>query len=155
MAVITDQLEVACTLPADKMFKGFVLDADDVFPKVMPQAIKSAELISGDGGAGSIRKVCVLEDDKLTYMKHKVDFLDRENLVFCYTIFEGDFLESKFEKVVYETKWESGPDGGSIFKATAKFYIVPGFEGAENFITTEKEKAIGMIKAVEAHLKAN
>lgn len=61
MAVITDQLEVKCALPAAKMFKGFVLEADDVFPKVMPQAIKKAELIEGDGGPGSIRKVSLLE----------------------------------------------------------------------------------------------
>ncbi|KAK6228613.1 hypothetical protein SCA6_000953 [Theobroma cacao] len=39
------------------MFKAFVLDADNLIPKVVPQAIKSSELLEGDGGPGSIKKI--------------------------------------------------------------------------------------------------
>ncbi|XP_031264471.1 major allergen Pru av 1-like [Pistacia vera] len=155
MGVITDQLEVSCALPAAKMFKGFVVEADDIFPKVMPQAIKSAELIEGDGGPGSIRKVNIVAGDKPAYLKQKVDALDKESFSFSYTIFEGEILDNKFEKICHESKWESSPNGGSIFKSTAKFYTLPGFEGAENFISNEKQRAIALIKAVEAHLQAN
>ena len=155
MGVITDDLEVTGSLPVAKMFKGFVLEADDIFPKVMPQAIKSAEIIEGDGGAGSIRKVSLVAGGKPTYFKQKIDSLDKESFVFCYTIFEGDMLENKFEKICHETKWESSPDGGYVFKSTAKFHTLPGFEGAENFIKSEKEQAVAMVKAVEAYLQAN
>ncbi|KAJ0092894.1 hypothetical protein Patl1_24962 [Pistacia atlantica] len=120
----------------------------------MSQAIKSAELIEGDGGAGSIRKVNLVEDD--SYMKQKVDALDKENFVHCYTIFEGDMLANKFEKISYETKWESSPDGGSIFKSTVKFCTLPGFDvPGENLINKAKEKTAVMVKAVEAYLQAN
>ncbi|KAJ0034964.1 hypothetical protein Pint_24426 [Pistacia integerrima] len=154
MGVVTGEIEVASVLPPAKMFKASVLDADQLFPKIMSQAIKSAELIEGDGGAGSIRKVNLVEDD--TYMKQKVDALDKENFVHCYTIFEGGMLANKFEKISYETKWESSSDGGSIFKSTVKFYTLPGFDvPGENLINKAKEKTAVMVKAVEAYLQAN
>ena len=39
------------------MFKAFVLDVDKLIPKILPQTIKCVEIIEGDGGAGSIKKV--------------------------------------------------------------------------------------------------
>ncbi|XP_044500886.1 major strawberry allergen Fra a 1-2-like [Mangifera indica] len=136
------------------MFQAAVLDADQLFPKIMSQAIKSAELIEGDGGVGSIRKVNLVEGD--FHMKHKVDALDKEKFVYSYTIFEGDTLTDKFEKIVYETKWELSPDGGSIFKYTVTFYTLPGFDvPGENLINKAKEKTTVMVKTVEAYLQAN
>lgn len=37
------------------MYKAFVLDADNLIPKILPQAIKSVETLQGDGGAGTIK----------------------------------------------------------------------------------------------------
>ncbi|XP_044498125.1 major strawberry allergen Fra a 1-2-like [Mangifera indica] len=154
MGVTTGEFEVASVLPPAKMFQAAVLDADQLFPKIMSQAIKSAELIEGNGGDGSIRKVNLVEGD--SYMKHKVDALDKEKFVYNYTIFEGDTLNGKFEKIVYETKWESSPDGGSIFKSTVTFYTLPGFDvPGENLINKAKEKTTVMVKTVEAYLQAN
>ncbi len=61
MGFATGEFEVASALPAAKMFQAAVLDADQLFPKIMSQAIKSAELLQGDGAAGSIRKVNLVE----------------------------------------------------------------------------------------------
>ncbi|XP_044498123.1 major strawberry allergen Fra a 1-2-like isoform X2 [Mangifera indica] len=154
MGVATGEFEVPSAVPVDKMFQAAVVDADKLFPKIMPQGIKSAELVEGDGGAGSIRMVNLVEGD--FYMKHKVDALDKESFVYNYTIIEGDTLTGKFEKIVYETKWVSSPDGGSIFKATVSFHTLPGFDvPAEKLVNTAKEKATVMVKAVEAYLLAN
>nr|QLB38128.1 pathogenesis-related protein 10 [Anacardium occidentale] len=154
MGFACGEFEIESVLPAAKMFQASVLDADQLFPKIMFQAIKSAELLQGDGGAGSIRKVKLVEGD--SYMKHKVDALDKETFVYNYTIFEGDTLTDKFEKIVYETKWESTPAGGSIFKSSVKFYTLPGFDvPGESLLNKSKEKATAMVKAVEAYLQAN
>ncbi|KAJ0092887.1 hypothetical protein Patl1_24965 [Pistacia atlantica] len=104
MGVVTDELEVTCAHPPAKMFKAFVLEADNLFRKVLPQEVKSGELLEGDEGVGSIKKVTFVEGDKTTYLKHKIDAIDKENFVFCYTSFEGDFLVNKFEKISHETK---------------------------------------------------
>ncbi|EOY19740.1 Pathogenesis-related protein 10.5, putative [Theobroma cacao] len=53
--------------PPAKMFKAFVLDADNLIPKVVPQAIKSSELLEGDGGPGSIKKITFGEDQLRVY----------------------------------------------------------------------------------------
>ncbi|XP_044498633.1 major strawberry allergen Fra a 1-2-like [Mangifera indica] len=154
MGVATGEFEVACAVPPAKMFQAAVLDADELFPKIMSQGIKSAELIEGDGGAGSIRKINLVEGNFC--MKHKVDALDKESFVYNYTIFEGDTLTGKFEKIVYETKYVSSPDGGSIFKATVSFHTLAGFDvPAEKLVNTAKEKATVMVKTVEAYLQAN
>ena len=34
----------------DRLFKAFILDVDNLIPKIAPQAIKSAEIIKGEEG---------------------------------------------------------------------------------------------------------
>ena len=57
MGVITYQMEVTSSIPPAKMFKAFVLDADNLIPKILPQAIKSVEVLEGDGGPGTIKLI--------------------------------------------------------------------------------------------------
>ena len=57
MGVFTYEIETTSVIPPPKLFKAFVLDADNVIPKVAPQAIKSSEIIEGNGGPGTIKKI--------------------------------------------------------------------------------------------------
>ena len=57
MGVFTYETETTSAIPPAKLFKAFVLDADNVIPKVAPHAIKSAEIIEGNGGPGTIKKI--------------------------------------------------------------------------------------------------
>ncbi|KAL0414213.1 UNVERIFIED_CONTAM: Major strawberry allergen Fra a 1-3 [Sesamum radiatum] len=52
MVAITYDTEIPSPIPAAKMFKALVLDADTLIPKIVPQAIKSVEILEGDGGVG-------------------------------------------------------------------------------------------------------
>lgn len=61
MGVVTYESEATSALPPAKLFKAFVLDTDTLLPKILPQAIKSSEIIEGDGGPGSIRKISFAE----------------------------------------------------------------------------------------------
>lgn len=57
MGVVTYDSEITSSIPPAKMFKAAVLDADNLIPKVLPQAIKSVEVLEGDGGPGTIKLI--------------------------------------------------------------------------------------------------
>ena len=57
MGVVTYEHEITSSIPPAKMFKAFILDSDNLIPKILPQAIKCIEIIEGDGGPGSIKKI--------------------------------------------------------------------------------------------------
>uniref|UniRef100_A0A164SJ82 Bet v I/Major latex protein domain-containing protein n=1 Tax=Daucus carota subsp. sativus TaxID=79200 RepID=A0A164SJ82_DAUCS len=64
MGVLTFTEEVASSLPAGKLYKGFFLDIDTILPKILPDFIKSIE-IEGDGGVGTIKNVTLAAVNKL------------------------------------------------------------------------------------------
>ncbi|KAL0293245.1 UNVERIFIED_CONTAM: Major allergen Pru ar 1 [Sesamum calycinum] len=88
MGAITYDIEIPSSIPAAKMFKAVVLDADTLIPKVMPQAIKSVEVLEGDGGVGTVKIIHFGEGSQYKSAKHRVDALDTENLTHSYTIVE-------------------------------------------------------------------
>ena len=57
MGVVTYEHEITSSISPAKMFKAFILDSDNLIPKILPQAIKCVEIIEGDGGPGSIKKI--------------------------------------------------------------------------------------------------
>lgn len=61
MGAITTNVEIESSVPAQTIYKGFLLDMDHIIPKVLPQAIKSVEIVSGDGGVGTIKKITLGE----------------------------------------------------------------------------------------------
>lgn len=57
MGAFTFDMEVATQISPAKMFKAFVLDAEKLIVKVLPQAIKSVATLEGNGGPGTIRLI--------------------------------------------------------------------------------------------------
>uniref|UniRef100_A0A5B7C962 Putative major allergen Pru ar 1 n=1 Tax=Davidia involucrata TaxID=16924 RepID=A0A5B7C962_DAVIN len=155
MGVICYDIEIASSIPAPKMFKAFVLDADTLIPKILPQAIKSVEVIEGDGGPGSIKLVTFGEGSQFKSLKHKIDGIDKENFTYSYSIIEGDALMGVLESISYEIKIVASPDGGSICKNSSKYHTKGDAQITEEQIKSGKEKASEMFKAVEAYLLAN
>ncbi|KAK4586586.1 hypothetical protein RGQ29_023656 [Quercus rubra] len=155
MGVITYESEVTSPIPPARLFKAFVLDADNLIPKISPHTIKSTEIIEGNGGAGTIKKVTFHEGSHFKFLKHKIDAIDKENFTYNYSVIEGGPLSDKIEKISYETKLVPSPDGGSIFKSTSKYYAKDDFEIKEEQIKAGKEKAAGLFKSVEGYLLAN
>ncbi|MBA0612569.1 hypothetical protein Godav_013163 [Gossypium davidsonii] len=155
MGVFTYESEIVTAIPPAKMFKACILDGDTLIPQILPQAFKSVEYIEGNGEAGSIKKVTFGEGSQFKYMKQKVEAVDKDKFVYIYSVIEGDALMDKLEKITYETKLETSPDGGSVCKTTSKYYTIGEFELKEEGIKAGKEKALGMFKAIEAYLLAN
>ncbi|KAG4210479.1 hypothetical protein ERO13_A02G051700v2 [Gossypium hirsutum] len=155
MGVFTYESEIVTAIPPAKMFKACILDGDTLIPQILPEAFKSVEYIEGNGGAGSIKKVTFGEGSQFKYMKQKVEAVDKDKFVYIYSVIEGDALMDKLEKITYETKLETSPNGGSVCKTTSKYYTIGEFELKEEGIKAGKEKALGMFKAIEAYLLAN
>ncbi|KAL5541894.1 hypothetical protein UlMin_009604 [Ulmus minor] len=155
MGVFTYESEFTSTIPPARLFKAFVLDADNLIPKIAPQAIKSAEIIEGNGGPGTIKKITFGEGSQFNYVKHQVEGIDNDNFTYSYSLIEGDALSEKIEKISYETKLVASADGGSIIKNSSKYHTVGDVEIKEEHVKEGKEKASGLFKLIEAYLHAN
>lgn len=57
MGVTNFTQEFTCPIAPSRMFKALILDSSNLMPKLLPQFVKSVDLIQGDGGAGSIEQV--------------------------------------------------------------------------------------------------
>ncbi|KAL2506818.1 putative major allergen Pru ar 1 [Abeliophyllum distichum] len=155
MGAITVTEEFTSPVPASRLFKALILDADNLIPKIAPQAIKNVEIIEGDGGPGTIKQMNFAEGSEFKYVKHKIDALDKENMSYSYTLIEGDALMNILESISYEIKIEPSSEGGTKGKNISTYNTKPGIEIKEEDIKAGKEKAAGVFKAVEAYLLAN
>ncbi|KAL2530271.1 MLP-like protein [Forsythia ovata] len=155
MGAVTYDMEINSSIPADKLYKAFVLDSDNLIPKILPQAIKSVEILEGDGGAGTIKLIHFGEGSQFKSVKHLVDNVDRENLTYSYSIIEGDALSDVLESINYHIKIVAAADGGSVCKNRSIYNVKGDVEITEEKIKEGKEKAVVMFKAVEAYLQAN
>ncbi|CDP10318.1 unnamed protein product [Coffea canephora] len=154
MAPITYSSEMTSPIPPARLFKAAILD-DTLLPKILPQAIKSVEILEGDGGAGTIKLSKFGEANKFKSAKHRVDELDKENFVYSYSVIESDALKEGIEKFTNEIKFEASPNGGSICKTNSSIYTKGDVQITEEEIKGATERALGMFKAVEAYLLAN
>jgi hypothetical protein len=156
MGVITYDMDVPCSVSAEKLFKAFILEGDSLIPKILPQAIKSIEILEGDGGAGSIKLLTFGESSQIKSVKQRVDGIDKENLTYSYSIIEGDILGDVIEAISYHIKIVPSEDGvGSICRNRSIYTCKEGANVNEDDIKAGKEKASGLFKAVEAYLAAN
>ncbi|KAA8527416.1 hypothetical protein F0562_034869 [Nyssa sinensis] len=155
MGVTSFTQEITCPIAPARMFKALIVDSNTLIPKLLPQFIKSVDIIQGNGGAGSIEQVNFTEASHFNYVKHRIDELDEDNLVCKYTMIEGDALGDKLESIAYEVKFEVASDGGCVCKMTSKYNTVGEFDVKEEEIKAGKDKAMGIYKVVEAYLLEN
>lgn len=89
------------------------------------------------------------------WVKHQIDELNEKTFTYKYTLIEGEGISDKIEKVSYDIKFESSPDGGTISKMTTNIYTHGDFEIKEEELKAGKEKVLGLYKVVEAYLINN
>ncbi|KAF8017496.1 hypothetical protein BT93_H2617 [Corymbia citriodora subsp. variegata] len=131
-------------IPPARLFNALVLDSHNLIPKLMPQAIKSIDIIQGDAGAGTI--------NQLGSMKNRVDELNKETFTYKYTMID---LKEKFESIVYEVKFEPTLEGGSKNRMTSTYYTKGDVKLKEEDIKEGKERAVAMYKVAEVYLLQN
>ncbi|PKI40690.1 hypothetical protein CRG98_038945 [Punica granatum] len=137
MGVTCFTQEFTTSVAPSRMFKALILDSHNLIPKLVPQGIKSIEFVEGDGGVGSIKQTNFPEGGHFKHLKHRIDALDKANLVCKYTLIEGDVIFDRLEKVVYE------------------YHTKGDVELKEEEIKQGKDKAMGLYKVVEEYLVAN
>ncbi|KZV20718.1 pathogenesis-related protein STH-21-like [Dorcoceras hygrometricum] len=120
MAVLSANHEVKVRVPAKRMFKAVVVDSNKILPKIAPRAIKSIDILQGDGGAGSIRQINFPNGAPFPYVREKIDILDMDNLVFKARAFESRMFGDKIEAIHSVQKFEDSGDGGCIIKLTVE-----------------------------------
>ncbi|KAM7466905.1 hypothetical protein LguiB_014467 [Lonicera macranthoides] len=155
MAVITFTDEHSSPIALSRIFKASIIDSHNLIPKLLPQAIKSIDIIEGDGGTGSIKQINFAQGGNVSFLKHKIDELNEKTFTYNYTLIEGEGLTDKIEKISYKIKFESTPDGGTLSKMTTNVYSKGDFELKEEEIKAGKDKVLGMYKVVEAYLLQN
>ncbi|KAL0366836.1 UNVERIFIED_CONTAM: Major allergen Pru ar 1 [Sesamum radiatum] len=155
MAVIKYPQEIKVGVSPKRMFKAMVTESYTILPKIMPVAIKSIELLHGDGGAGTIRQTNFPDGAPFPYVKHRIDALDTENYVSKYTLIEGAVLGDKLESVYYEAKFEDSGDGGCIVKIISEYRTKGDAEIKEEDIKAGKDQATGFYTLAEQYLLAH
>lgn len=155
MGIITYTDEYTSPIPPARLFKALVIDGHILIPKLLPQAVKSIEIIQGDGGAGSIRQVTFAEGSQFSTVKNRIDELNEKTYSYKYTVIEGDALADKLELIVHEVQFEATAEGGSKNKMTTKYHTKGDIVIKEEEIKAGKEKVLGMYKVVEAYLLQN
>ncbi|XP_030545648.1 major allergen Pru ar 1-like [Rhodamnia argentea] len=152
MGVFTFTDVYTSTIPPKRLFKALIGDSHNLIPKLMPQSIKSIDIVQGDGGAGSIKQINFVEGSQLSSMKNRVDEMNEETFTYKYTMID---LVEKFESIAYEVKFEPTPEGGSKNKMTSTYKTEGDAELKEEDIKAGKERALGMYKVAEAYLLQN
>ncbi|KAF7837769.1 major allergen Pru ar 1-like [Senna tora] len=156
MGVFNFEYESSSSIAPSRLFKALVIDADNVIPKVVPNAIQSTEIVEGDGtGVGTIKKITFGPGSPVKNVTHKVEALDREKFIYSYSVIEGDALSDKYEKITYETKLVASENGGCVIKGESKYVTKGEKEVNEEDVKANKDKAAWLLKAVEAYLLAN
>jgi hypothetical protein len=154
MGVNTYTDDVSTTVAPTRLFKALVIDADNLIPKLMPD-VKNIEIVEGDGGAGSIKKMNFVEGGPIKYLKHKLHVIDDKNLVTKYSLIEGDVLGDKLESVTYDIKFEASGNEGCVCKTSTEYHTKGDYVFKEEEHNQGKKQAMDLFKAVEGYLLAN
>ncbi|CAN1247478.1 Major allergen Pyr c 1 [Linum perenne] len=140
MGVITSETEISTRVPATRLFKTFVVDGDTIIPKIAPHAFKSFEILHGNGGPGTIKKIQFGEGGLQFFYQ--------------YSVIEGDILPDLFDKITNEVKFlEDG--SGSIIKTSRTYYTKDDIVVKGELIKDGDDKVFCLFKAIEAYLLEN
>ncbi|KAF3658567.1 putative acyl-CoA dehydrogenase family member 10-like [Capsicum annuum] len=156
MVVTTFTQEINSPITPIRLFKALILDSKSLIPKLLPQFVENVVLLQGDdGGVGSIEQVNFTKGNPFEFVKHRIDELDKENMVCKYTMIEGDPLGENLEFVSYEIKFEESNNGNCICKMTTNYHGIGDFIVKENDVKDGKDSAMGIYKTVENYLIQN
>ncbi|MED6124482.1 Pathoproteinsis- protein 10 [Stylosanthes scabra] len=154
MGVVTQEYATPAAVPPTRLFKAMSLDFHNLFPKIV-EPIQSIEFTQGDGAAGTIKKLTVLEGGEIKYVLHRVDEIDAEKFVYNFSIIGGTGLAETLEKVQFKSQLVEAPNGGSLRKVHVQFFTKGDANMSEDDLKAAQAKVEGLVKVVEAFLLAN
>lgn len=155
MGVVKTHVEAFSPVPAHKMFKGFFLSLLTIVPQLLPQYFKSVEILSGDGGVGSVFTVKLAELGNVTRMTQRVDIVDKEKMIFQYTIIDGDIRLGILDTIICH--FEVRPTHGGCIVTKSVAYIPKNYSDEIPKWGVEQANMISLLilRSVESHILAN
>ncbi|KAL2338987.1 hypothetical protein Fmac_013433 [Flemingia macrophylla] len=154
MGAFTFEDETTSAVAPAKLYKALVKDSDNLIPKVV-DAVQGVEILEGNGGPGTVKKVIVVEGGETKHALHKIESVDEANFAYSYSIVGGAALPETAEKVTFASKFVAGPNGGSIIKLKITHHTKGDANPTEEEINIGKAKGNAFFKAIEAYLLAN
>ncbi|KAK3189029.1 hypothetical protein Dsin_028590 [Dipteronia sinensis] len=149
--------EYKSPIAIERLWRAMVVDAHNLMPKILPQIISSIEILEGDGGVGTIKKLTFTDAVKeFSYFTDRVEVMDGENHVFKYSVVEGGLVGLKVSSYVTEVILTPANDGGGCL---AKLKIE--YESLGESLLSEEDAAkiisgtVAMVKAVDEYLLEN
>jgi len=155
MGIVSFDEEVSSKVAPTRLFKGLIIDNHNLVPKIAPQFIKSAAILQGDGGAGTIKQVTLADDAPFPFLKYKIDELDEAQFTCKYTLIEGGELSETIKSISFESKLVPTADGGCISKIKRVFVLAEGAQLDPEELEAFKVRAKMLFDGVEAYLLAN
>nr|ACU14524.1 unknown [Glycine max] len=155
MVVLTFTDEFTSSVQPRRLFKALILDAPNLIPKLMPEAIKNVQLAEGNGGPGSIQEITIAEGGNIKQLKHRIDAIDLEKLTYSYAVIDGDAALEKVDSISHEIKFEATEEGGCKTKNVSKYHPKEGVDVKEEDFKAAREEGLALLKVVDAYLVAN
>ncbi|KAM1522058.1 hypothetical protein ACFX10_012217 [Malus domestica] len=112
---------------------------------------EALEILEGDDGVGTIKKINFGEGSTYRYVKHRIDGVDKDNLVYKYSVIEGDAISKTIEKICYETKLVASGNG-CVIKSINHYHTKGDVMIKEEHVNAGKEKASHLFKLIENYL---
>ncbi|KAE9599236.1 hypothetical protein Lal_00044059 [Lupinus albus] len=154
MGVFTHEFATHSLVAPSRLYKAMASDFGNLLPKIV-DAIHSVETVQGNGAAGTILKVTLVEGDGSRYSFHKIETIDEAKLVYNYSVFGGTGLPDTWEKITFETLVLEGPNGGSIRNAKVKYFTKGDAKVNEEVFKNDKIRADRLVKFLESYLLEN
>ncbi|KAM0064322.1 putative Bet v I/Major latex protein [Helianthus debilis subsp. tardiflorus] len=147
MDVAYAEVEISSSVSGPKLFKVYD-NFEIIAPKIIPETYKSFTFIHGDGDVGTIKSVTYGDG---TSTKHTIDAIDRSNLIFSWTFFEGDALKGIINTATHHLKFIPSPNGGCVFKQTFVIRYKGDAKLIDNIINGTKEAIKNTFKKMESY----
>ncbi|KAK8960444.1 hypothetical protein KSP40_PGU019274 [Platanthera guangdongensis] len=144
------------TVAVDRVWKAGVLDSHNLIPKLLPDFIASGEIVEGDGGVGTVKKLTFSDAVKeFRFVKDRVEVIDHEKFIVKQAVIEGGMIGKRLRSYSYEMKFEVGSNGGTVGKIRLEYDTQD-----DTLLAAEEEEQMLeglfiMIKAIEGYLLAN
>ncbi|KAL8105387.1 dau c 1 isoallergen Dau c 1.0301-like [Apium graveolens] len=154
MGIQTTQLELSSPVPPEKLFKGLVLEIDNIIPKAAPGAYKNID-IKGDGGPGTVKHIILSDDSPHKNVTLRTESIDKQALTADFTAIEGDVLLGIMDKIETHIKVNPAAGGGSTCTYTSKYHTKGDAVVPQENLTIADDQNTKLFKAIEAYLLDN
>ncbi|KAH0470838.1 hypothetical protein IEQ34_000561 [Dendrobium chrysotoxum] len=137
----------------DRLWRARIIDGYNLLPKLLPDFISNAEIIEGDGGIGTVKKLSFTKDiNGHGFVIDKITALDSDCYLIKDTVINGGIIGPRLISYSFEHKFEKISDHSTLVKLTVEY------ESSDEYPLSVEEQNLlivrmtGIMKAIEGYL---